>query len=83
MYRHGGVKRRMTVGSLPTMKLVDVKKKAPGTVPYDVELYKQCKRIERVFGRLKDWRHIATRYDRCAHTFMGAIRIAAALIFWL
>ncbi len=39
--------------------------------------------IERMFGRLKDWRRIATRYDRCAHTFMSAICIAATVIFWL
>lgn len=34
-------------------------------------------RIENLFARLKDWRRIATRYDRCAHTFMAAITIAA------
>ena len=33
--------------------------------------------------RLKDWRHIHTRYDRCAHTYFSAICIAAAVIFWL
>jgi len=33
--------------------------------------------------RRKDWRRIHTRYDRCAHTFMSAICIAAAVIFWL
>ena len=34
-------------------------------------------------GKLKDWRRIHTRYDRCAHTFMSAICIAATVIFWL
>jgi transposase len=38
-------------------------------------------KIENMFGRLKDWRRIHTRYDRCAHTFMSAICIAAAVIF--
>jgi hypothetical protein len=32
---------------------------------------------------LKDWRRIATRYDRCAHTFFSAICIAATLAFYL
>lgn len=50
---------------------------------HDTALYKQRNRIERMFGRLKDWRRIATRYDRCAHTFMSAICIAATVIFWL
>ena len=52
-------------------------------IPYDSELYKQRNLIERMFGRLKDWRRIATRYDRCAHTFFSAICIAAIVIFWL
>ena len=31
----------------------------------------------------KIWACIATRYDRCAHTFMSAIALAASVIFWL
>ena len=52
-------------------------------VAYDADLYKRRNLIERMFGRLKDWRRIATRYDRCAHTFFSAICIAATVIFWL
>jgi hypothetical protein len=36
-----------------------------------------------MFGRLKDWRRIHTRYDRCAHTFVSAISPAAIVIFWM
>lgn len=50
---------------------------------YDKTLYKQRHKIENLFGRIKDWRRIATRYDRCAHTFMSAISIAAAVCYWL
>ena len=52
-------------------------------VPHDAILYKQRHKIEVMFGRLKDWRRVATRYDRCAHTFFSAICIAASLAFWL
>lgn len=52
-------------------------------IEHDRELYRQRHKIENMFGRLKDWRRIHTRYDRCAHTFMSAICIAAAVIFWL
>ena len=52
-------------------------------IDYDKTLYRQRHKIENMFGRLKDWRRIHTRYDRCAHTFMSAICIAAAVIFWL
>ena len=51
-------------------------------IPHDRTLYRQRHRIENMFGKLKDWRRIHTRYDRCAHTFFSAIAIAAAVI-WL
>lgn len=52
-------------------------------IPHDRALYRQRHKIENMFGKLKDWRRIHTRYDRCAHTFMSAISIAATVIFWL
>lgn len=52
-------------------------------IPHDTALYRQRHKIEIMFGRLKDWRRIHTRYDRCAHTFMSAICIAATIIFWI
>lgn len=52
-------------------------------IAHDKTLYRQRHKIENMFGKLKDWRRIHTRYDRCAHTFMSAICIAASVIFWL
>ena len=52
-------------------------------IAYDTDLYKRRNLVERMFGRLKDWRRISMRYDRCAHTFMSAICIAATVMFWL
>jgi transposase len=52
-------------------------------IPYDRALYRQRHKVENMFGRLKDWRRIHTRYDRCDHTFMSAITLAATVIFWL
>ena len=52
-------------------------------IEYDRVLYRERHKIENMFGRLKDWRRIHTRYDRCAHTFMSAICIAATVICWL
>nr|VFJ48330.1 MAG: hypothetical protein BECKFW1821A_GA0114235_101944 [Candidatus Kentron sp. FW]VFJ53466.1 MAG: hypothetical protein BECKFW1821B_GA0114236_10159 [Candidatus Kentron sp. FW] len=37
--------------------------------------YKQRYKIENMFAKLKDWRRIVTRYDRCAHTFFSTIWI--------
>ena len=52
-------------------------------IEYDKSLYKQRNLVERMFGRLKDWRRIATRYDRNAEIFLSAITIAAVVIFYL
>ncbi|WP_439530831.1 transposase, partial [Pannonibacter sp.] len=39
--------------------------------------------IERMFGRLKEFRRIATRYDRNARNFLSSICIAATVCYWL
>ena len=46
-------------------------------VRYDKRRYPRRNRIEIMFGRLKDWRRVATRYDRCAKTFLSAVALAA------
>jgi len=56
-------------------------RKAP--VKYDKRRYKRRNRIEIMFGRLKDWRRVATRYDRCLKAFFSAIALAAIIIYWL
>ena len=50
---------------------------------YDKRRYKKRNRIEIMFGRLKDWRRVAIRYDRCPKVFMSAIALAATVLFWL
>ena len=50
---------------------------------YDKALYRQRHKVENLFAKLKDWRRVATRYDRCAHTFFSAICIAASVAFYL
>lgn len=52
-------------------------------VKYDKRRYKRRNRIEIMFGRLKDWRRVATRYDRCPKVFLSAIALAAIVIYWL
>ena len=62
---------------IPSRKL----RKVP--VPYDTELYKTRHKIENSFARLKDWRRVATRYDRCPKVFLSACALAAIVLFWL
>ena len=57
------------------------KRRLPAT--YWKTLHRQRHEVENMLARLKAWRRISIRYDRCAHTFFSAICIAATVIFWL
>lgn len=52
-------------------------------IPYSKKLYRQRNLIERMFARLKDFRRIATRYDKLARNFLAGTFIAAAVTWWL
>jgi len=51
-------------------------------VHYDVQDYKQRNVIERAFNRLKQWRGIATRYDKHALVYRGGV-VLASILLWL
>ncbi|MGH1414133.1 MAG: transposase [Pelagimonas sp.] len=59
------------------------KKNRKETIDYCKKTYKTQHKVENLFAKLKDWRRIATRYDRCALTFKSAIYLAATIIFCL
>ena len=46
-------------------------------------LYRDRNAIERMFCRLKDFRRIATRYDRLAINYLAAVCLAATVCYWL
>lgn len=50
--------------------------------PFDDRLYRLRNRIERSFGQLKDWRRIATRYDKLSATFASAVALACVILWW-
>ena len=47
--------------------------------PYDAELYKERNIIERFFNKLKQFRRVATRYDKLLANFMGFVKLARLL----
>lgn len=51
-------------------------------IPYDRDAYRARNRVERLWCRLKDWRRVATRYDKLARNFLAGALIAAAIIYW-
>ena len=52
-------------------------------IPHYAALYRLRHKIENMFARLKDWRRVATRYDRCPILFLSACALAAIVIYWL
>ncbi|MDJ0388520.1 IS5 family transposase [Roseomonas sp. E05] len=47
--------------------------------PYDRAVYRRRHRVENLWARLKEWRAVATRYDKAATSFSGGLYLAAAL----
>ena len=62
--------------------VVSPKKNRRNPRPYDRHLYKARHLVENFFCRLKQFRAIATRYDKRARIFLAAIHAAASFI-WL
>ncbi len=71
---------------------IEAKGAAPNIPPKSNRVWKNCfsprlyrnrNAIERMFGRLKDFRRVATRYDRLAQNFLAAVCIAATICYWL
>ncbi len=50
---------------------------------FSKRLYKLRWRIENAFNRLKDFRRVATRYDKLARNYLASVCLAAALVWWL
>ena len=53
------------------------------TIFYDKVRYRDRHLVENAFCRLKDFRRIATRYDKLAQNFLSAAAIATIVAFWI
>lgn len=72
---------------IPLMKagkgvVIPSKRNAKEPRSYDSHLYKARHLIENFFAKLKQYRGIATRYDKTARIFLSAVYLAASII-WL
>jgi transposase len=52
-------------------------------VRYDKQRYRDRHLVENAFCRLKDFRRVATRYDKLAANFLSGVALATAIAFWL
>jgi transposase len=70
----------MIIADSPKPSSTDTAPYAPRQ--FDQELYKARHLIENFFCKIKQFRAIATRYDKTARNFLAAVHLAAATI-WL
>jgi transposase len=52
-------------------------------IRYDKQRYRDRHLVENAFCRLKDFRRVATRYDKLATNFLSGVALATAIAFWL
>jgi transposase len=64
----------------PSSRHVEI---AKFSTPYNRTLYRQRNVIERTINRIKDWRRIATRYDRNVVVYLASLFIVATVTWWL
>ena len=48
---------------------------------FDKDIYRQRNTVERGFNRIKQWRGIATRYDKYATTYLGGVLLASLITY--
>nr|WP_244421480.1 transposase [Mesorhizobium alhagi] len=50
-------------------------------IAHDREKYRWRNLVERLFNKLKNWRRIATRYDKTKESYIGFVSLASALLW--
>ncbi|WP_425466595.1 IS5 family transposase [Pelagibacterium montanilacus] len=74
---------RSTLRSQSTIPVIPGRKNRKRIIRYDEKRYKDRWRVEATFCRLKDFRRVATRYDKLARNYLSAVMLAAAVAYWL
>lgn len=71
---------RETLETHQIIAVIPPKKNRKTCIAYDQETYKRREKIERFFAKLKQFRRIATRYEKLGSTFLAFIHITASCI---
>jgi transposase len=68
---------RAAIGAAGATPCIPPRKNRTAPIEYDRHLYKERNVVERYFGRLKQYRRVATRYDKKAANFLGFVWVAS------
>ena len=67
-------------GTTPVIKPNPTRAKIP---PFDTDSYKGRNVIKRAFSHVKDWRRVATRYDKLVRNFRATVTLALLFRWWI
>lgn len=73
---------RTELANRGTIPVIPSKQNRLEVIEYDVHIYKERNYVERFFNRIKAFRRIATRYDKTALMFLGAL-VVVSILLWL
>ncbi len=73
---------RDTLAKADVEAVIPAKSNRRTPIPHDREKYRWRNLIERLFNKLKNWRRVATRYDKTAESYLGFVALASVKL-WL
>ena len=79
-YDAGHLRKRLSERNAEAVIPTTTSRKRP--IPYDIVAYRQRNTVERLWARLKDYRRVATRYDKLAANYLSGVLIAATVCYW-
>jgi transposase len=74
---------RRSLRETGTIPVIPGRRNRKRAIRYDQQRYRERHLIENAFCRLKDFRRVATRYDKLADNFLSGVALATAIAFWL
>lgn len=74
---------RTLISARKMVAVIPSKSNRKQAIPHDPVAYRERNKIERMFGRLKDYRRVATRYDKLARNYGATVALAAIVIWWI
>lgn len=74
---------RSTLRDQGTIPIIPGRRNRKRPIQYDERRYRDRWRVEAMFCRVKDFRRVATRYDKLARNFLSAVSLVAAIAFWV
>ena len=79
---YGSKATRQLIRDEGALAVIPSKSNARDPIPHDKDLYRRRHKVENFFCRLKDYRKLATRYDKLARNFLSAVSIFS-IRYWI